>query len=151
MCLVGIPEGSEGPRPTDIVATLLQDLLGLDNKPVLDRARQAQRSGTPRAFINRVNMFQQRNDILCKAGAAAPLYYKGSRISVFPYYTPSVAKRRAAFTEVKKELHSCPGVRFGLFYPDTLRITLPEGQVHKFEDSSTAMDQKRCGSELRFN
>ncbi|KAI3352570.1 hypothetical protein L3Q82_005506 [Scortum barcoo] len=37
--LVGIPEGTEGPRPTDFVATLLQDLLGLDNKPVLDRAQ----------------------------------------------------------------------------------------------------------------
>lgn len=34
--LVGILEGVEGPRPTEFMAKLLQDLLGLDEIPLLD-------------------------------------------------------------------------------------------------------------------
>ncbi|KAJ8409744.1 hypothetical protein AAFF_G00218030 [Aldrovandia affinis] len=42
--LLGIPEGVEGPRPTESVAGLLQELLGLDEKPLLDRAHRTLRS-----------------------------------------------------------------------------------------------------------
>ena len=49
----------------------------------------------------------------------------GRRISIFPDFTPAVAKKRAAFATVKK---------FGLLYPATLPITLPSGQTHRFED-----------------
>lgn len=42
---------------------------------------------SPQAFVIRVNMFQQRNDILRKARAATPLYYKGKRILAFSDYT----------------------------------------------------------------
>ncbi|KAK7882797.1 hypothetical protein WMY93_028971 [Mugilogobius chulae] len=143
--IIGVPEGSEGSRSTDFVATLLRDLLGLDSKPVLDLAHRTLGpkpgdGGTPRPFIARVNLFQQRNEILRKAGASAPLLYKGKRVSVFPDFTATVSKKRAAFTKVKKELRSCPGVKFGLFYPAVLRITLPSGQNHKFEDPLLAMD-----------
>ncbi|KAA0715464.1 hypothetical protein E1301_Tti019579 [Triplophysa tibetana] len=51
-----------------------------------------------------------------------------------------VAKKRAAFTDVKRLLHSCPGVKFGLRFPATLKITLPGGATHTFEDPATAMD-----------
>lgn len=143
--LVGIPENVEGPRPTEFVAKVLQNLLGMDSEPVLDRAHRTLRSKPkegepPRPFVVRVNMFQQRNEIIQKASSSAPLFYQGKRVSVFPDFTASVAKKRAAFTKVKKELHSCPGVKFGLFYPAVLRITLPSGQAHRFEDPAIAMD-----------
>lgn len=98
------------------------------------------RTGNPTSLLARVNMFQQRNEILHKASEASPLIYNGRRISVFLDFTAAVAKKRTAFTKVKKELHSCPGVKFGLFYPAILRITLPNGQVQRFEDPSLAMD-----------
>lgn len=143
--LVGIPENVEGPRPTEFVAKLLQNLLGMDSEPVLDRAHRTLRpkpkdGEPPRPFVVRVNMFQQRNEIIQKASSSAPLFYQGKRVSVFPDFTASVAKKRAAFTKVKKELHSCPGVKFGLFYPAVLRITLSSGQAHRFEDPAIAMD-----------
>ncbi|XP_013856279.1 uncharacterized protein LOC106512146 [Austrofundulus limnaeus] len=143
--VVGVPEGSEGSGPTDFVATLLQDLLGLSYKPALDRAHRTLRAKPtagepPCPFVARVNMFQQRNEILRKASEASPLIYNGRRISVFPDFTAAVAKKRTAFTKVKKELRCCPGVKFGLFYPAILRITLPNGQVQRFEDPSLAMD-----------
>lgn len=51
-----------------------------------------------------------------------------------------MAKKRAAFTPVKKELHSCPNVKFGLRFPATLQIVLPGGEVHRFEDPNLALD-----------
>uniref|UniRef100_A0AAV2KQQ8 Uncharacterized protein n=1 Tax=Knipowitschia caucasica TaxID=637954 RepID=A0AAV2KQQ8_KNICA len=143
--VVGVPEGSEDSRPTVFVAKLLQGLLGLDVEPVLDRAHRTLRpkpkdGELPRPFVVRVNMFQQRCVILQKAGSSGPLFYKGKRVSIFPDFTTSVAKKRAAFAKVKKELHSCPGVKFGLFYPARLHITPPSGQTHKFEDLTLAMD-----------
>ncbi|CAL1578951.1 unnamed protein product [Knipowitschia caucasica] len=143
--IVGVPEGVEGARPTDFVATLLRDLLGLNDKPVLDRAHRTLRpkpkdGEPPRPFIARVNLFQQRNEILRRAGASAPLLYQGKRVSVFPDFTAVVSKKRSAFATVKKSLHSCPGVKFGLFYPAVLRVTLPGGQTHRFEDPELAAD-----------
>lgn len=34
--MIGVPEGLKGPRATDFIAQLLQDLLGLNEKPLLD-------------------------------------------------------------------------------------------------------------------
>ncbi|KAF7645034.1 hypothetical protein LDENG_00211480 [Lucifuga dentata] len=52
--LVGPPEDTKGPRPTEFVAQLLQDLLGLTEKPVLDWAhrilRSKPRDGEPTFF-----------------------------------------------------------------------------------------------------
>uniref|UniRef100_A0AAV2K1Q6 Transposase element L1Md-A101/L1Md-A102/L1Md-A2 n=1 Tax=Knipowitschia caucasica TaxID=637954 RepID=A0AAV2K1Q6_KNICA len=110
--IVGVPEGSPKPK---------------DGEP-------------PRPFVARVNLFQQRNKILRKAGASAPLPYQGKRVSVFPDFTAAVSKKRSAFATVKKGLHSCPGVKFGLFYPAVLRVTLPGGQTHRFEDPALAAD-----------
>lgn len=143
--LVGLPEGTEGPRPTEFTAQLLQDTLGLDDKPMLDRAHRTLRAKPkdgepPRPLVIRVNLFQVRNHILRRAGEASPLSYMGRRISIYPDFTPAVAKKRAAFASVKKVLHSCPNVKFGLLYPATLRITLPGGQTHRFEDPALALD-----------
>lgn len=40
---IGLKELSEGPQSTEFVAQLLQDLLGLDAKPDLDRAHRTLR------------------------------------------------------------------------------------------------------------
>lgn len=146
--LVGVPEGAEGVRPTEFIAQLLMDTLGLDELPLLDRAHRTLRSRPsdgkpPRPFVIRVHFFHVRNDILRRAGETSrdsPILFQGKRLFLFPDYTSSVAKKRAAFTDVKRLLHSCPGVKFGLRFPATLRITLPGGATHTFEDPATAMD-----------
>lgn len=43
LCLVGLPEGSEGSRPTEYVAQLLKEILRLQDKPLLDRAHRTLR------------------------------------------------------------------------------------------------------------
>lgn len=149
--VMGVPEGLEGPRATDFVAQLLRDLLKLDEKPLLDRAhrilRERPKEGTPpRPFVVRVHFFHIRSQILQRAGESSPLLYNGKRISIFPDYTSSVAKKRAAFVPVKRILHSYPGVKFGLLFPATLRITMPNGTSHRFEDPTVATDfvNKNC-------
>ncbi|KAJ4919283.1 hypothetical protein JOQ06_026289 [Pogonophryne albipinna] len=80
--LVGISEGMEGPRPTEFIAKLLEEILRLDEKPQLDRAhptlRDRPREGdTPRPFVVRVHYFHTRNEILGRAGDLSPLLCQG--------------------------------------------------------------------------
>lgn len=149
--LLGVPEGVEGPRPTDFIAQLLRDLLGLNETPLLNRAhrtlREKPKEGEPpRPILARIHFFHVRSLILQRAGEASPLLYKGKKVSVFPDYTSSVAKKRAAFTPVKRILRSHSAVRFGLLYPAVLRITMPDGTSHRFEDPSVATEfiNKNC-------
>ena len=141
--IIGIPEGDEGPRPTEFMTNLLQDLLGLEEKPLLDRAHRSLRSkpnkGPPRAFIIRVHYYHVRDQILRRAAEASPLSFNGRRLSIFPDFTAEVAKRRAAFLPVKKILHEHPSIKFGLFFPAELKITMSSGEVHKFTDPDAAM------------
>ncbi|CAL1612629.1 unnamed protein product [Knipowitschia caucasica] len=143
--IVGVVEGTEGPRPTEFVADFLHNLLRLDAKPILDRAHRTLRprpgDGAPsRPFVVRVDQFQTRNEILCKARESPALNYQGKHVFIFPDFTAIVAKKRAAFNDLKKEFHSCPGIKFGLFFPASLRITLPTGQLRTFDSPDLAMD-----------
>ncbi|KAJ8358127.1 hypothetical protein AAFF_G00031440 [Aldrovandia affinis] len=121
------------------------ELLGLDEKPLLDRAHRTLRSRPregepPRPFVIRVHFFHVRNDMLKRSGDASPLLYKGRRVSIFPDYTTAVAKKRASFGDVKRQLRACPGVKYGLIYPAVLRLTLPDSSTHRFEDPAVAAD-----------
>lgn len=143
--LVGLPEGLEGQRPRELISTLLQDLLHLDEAPFLDRAhrslRQRPKEGAPpRPIIIRVHYFHVRDQILRRVGETSPLLHLGKRLSIFPDFSPSVAKKRLEFVDAKRLLHTCPGVKFGLYYPAELRVTLPGGALRKFTDPALAMD-----------
>lgn len=143
--LVGLPENEEGSRPTEFVARLLQDLLKLGTVPTLDRAHRTLRpkpkpGETPRPIVARVNLFQDRNMILRRAGDLSPLMYNGKRIHVFPDFTPTVAKQRAAFTNAKRMLAQCANVKYGLRYPATLHVTTSDGQTHKLDSPEAALD-----------
>lgn len=86
--ILGIPEGDEGPRPTEFIARLLQEVLELEERPLLDRAHRSIRpkpkSGkAPRAFIIRVHYYHVRDQILRRAAEAFPLTRKGSNLAVY--------------------------------------------------------------------
>ena len=100
--LVGVPEGAEGAQPTEFVSRLLKDILGLEEKPLLDRTHRTLRpkpkeGEQPRPLVIRVHFFQVRNDILRRTGEtsrASPLLYQGKKLFLFPDYTASVPKKR---------------------------------------------------------
>ncbi|KAK7945587.1 hypothetical protein WMY93_001315 [Mugilogobius chulae] len=143
--LIGVPEGVETPNAREFTSQLLQDLLKMDEAPLLDRVHRSlgskpQAGAPPRPLLIRVHYFHVKEQMLRQAGANTPLLFQGKKISIFPDFTSAVAKKRLQFTSVKRLLRTCPGVKFGLFYPAELRITLPDGVVRKFTDSSAATD-----------
>lgn len=146
--IVGIKEGLEnsgGQRPTDAVAKMLQELLALDFVPTLDRAHRGLRpppneGDPPRVIVVKFHYFQEREVVFREAASKAPLTLQGKKVSIFPDYTAEVAKKRAAFTEAKRLLRNCKGVKFGILFPAVLRITLPTGQDKRFDDPAEAID-----------
>ncbi|KAL7841142.1 hypothetical protein SRHO_G00248330 [Serrasalmus rhombeus] len=111
--IMGMKEGREGGKKlTQFVANLLKDVLNLETPPLLDRAHRSLRKA---------------HDNSC-----------GDRIRVLPDFTLTVSRRRAAFNEIRSLLRGCEGVRYGLMYPATLRITTSEGTEVRFEDPEKA-------------
>ena len=145
--LVGIKEGfesCEGRRPTTSIAKLLQELLGLNFTPTLDAAyrgaRRANERGPPRVIVIRFHYLWERDEVFRTAARSAPLTLHDKRVSIFPDYTVTVAKKRAAFAEAKRLLRSCQNVKFGVRFPAVLRITDSSGRERRFEDPGTAVE-----------
>jgi len=141
--LIGVAEGAGNIRPEKAIAQLLQDALSLDYTPTLDRAHRGLQpkpadGDAPRPIIIKFHYFQEKADIIRKAMGAGPIFHNGKRFYIYPDYTLSVRKRRAAFTEVRGLLRRCPGVKYGLVYPATLKITTSAGEQKSFEDPTKA-------------
>lgn len=143
--VIGLPEGSKGHNSTQVVSGLLKNLLQLDDNPTLDRVCHSLRSRArdgdlPRLLVVRVCSLQDRDRIMCCASKLSPLYHIGRRISIFPIFTLAVAKKRASFLSIKKELRAYPNVKYGLIFSSALGIVLSNGQAHRFEDPALAAD-----------
>lgn len=141
---MGVPEGKEGPNPRDFIARLLQEVLNLEEKPLIDRAHWSlkQRPGphdTPWPFVLRLHYYQTLEDIMRKAAAMKNIQYQGKKLQVFPNYPPTVAKRRALFTRTREILRGQPGVKYGLLYPVRLLVTYNSEQT-SFTDPKKAQD-----------
>lgn len=78
-------------------------------------------------------------DILKRARERATLRLGGEQISLYPDFTASNAKARAAFNDVKKTLRGHQGARYGLLFPAKLRITF-NGEDRLFLEPAEAMD-----------
>ncbi|KAF3844502.1 hypothetical protein F7725_007665 [Dissostichus mawsoni] len=67
-----------GKNPTDFVAKLLQETLGLEKEPLLDRSHRTlrerpQEDQPPRAFVVRFQYYREKEAILRKAATAKDL------------------------------------------------------------------------------
>lgn len=145
--ITGIRERREdGKRSTDFMSQCLMETLGLDKPPVLDRAHRTLRlrpddSDPPRAFVIRCHYYQEKEEMLRKAGQMKQLTTKdGDKIRIQPDYTQAVAKQRAEFNEVRGLLRTCEGIRYGLWYPAEMRITTSDGVRTSFKDPKQARD-----------
>lgn len=143
--ILGIKEQFEaGMRPVASVAKLLQEVLGMDAAPTLDRAHRSLQpvpagGQRPRPFIVKFHYYQEKLDVLRRAARNEPLLYNGDRILIFPDLPPTVAKRRGTFKDVKELLRGCQGVKYGMFYPAKLRVSSPLGEK-VFTDPGSAKD-----------
>ncbi|CAI5689230.1 unnamed protein product [Oreochromis niloticus] len=137
--LIGVEEGFGNIRPERAVAELLKEALALDYTPTLDRAHRSLQprpkdGDAPRPIIVKFHYFQEKVDVLRKAMGAGPITHNGKRFYIYPDYSAAVRKKRAAFTEVRGLLRRCTGVKYGLLYPATLKITAPAGEQMSFDD-----------------
>lgn len=140
--IVGIDEQPNSSSPA-AVSKILRQALHLDKDVKVDRSHRTlapRKPGDdrPRVIVAKMHYDGDAVDILRKAREKAPLKYNGISIGIFPDYTSSVAKARAAFSEARKALRGRRDVRFGLFYPARFRITFKE-ESHEFQDSVKAM------------
>lgn len=141
--IVGVPE-LQGSSAPETVSSLLKEVFQLDKEIRVDRSHRSltQRTpgGRPRVIIAKLNSEGDALDVLRRArNSGGKLRYKGHPISIFPDYTASVVKARAAFTDVRKILRDKPGVRYGIFFPARLRITYNNAEK-EFVDAVKAMD-----------
>ncbi|KAF4073207.1 hypothetical protein AMELA_G00256310 [Ameiurus melas] len=125
--IVGVPEGADT-CTTAAVAALLKDAFGLEKEPVLDRSNRTlqpkPKSGErPRAIVCRFHHHSDCVDILRRARELQQIKARDLTISVFPDYTVKIARTRAAFNEVRRQLCDIEGARYGILHPARLRIT----------------------------
>ena len=116
----------------EAVSELLRKALDLQKAPTIDRshrtlqpvaANRRARGERPRAIIARLHYFQDCVDVLRRAREKQQIKVGEMTISIFPDFTAQVAKARAAYSDVKKQLRLVDGVRFGVVFPSKFRLT----------------------------
>lgn len=122
-----MPEGPDT-CSTAAVAALLKEAFVLDKEPLLDRSHwtlqpKPKPGERPRAIVCRFHYHSDCVDILRQARELRQIKVRGLTISVFPDYTAKIARARAAFNEIRRQLRGIEGARYGLVYPTRLRIT----------------------------
>lgn len=130
--VIGIPEGAEGPDPVAFMSSFFSEVLGSDvfpSPPVLDRAHRIgpkpsdnQASGKPRVFIVCFHYYSDK-ERASRWGAVnrRQLFYREGKIYIFPDYNASTAKKRAAFSNMRRCLRD-KDVQFSLRFPAQLRV-----------------------------
>lgn len=145
ICIVNLPEKSEGPRPAAFLDECLKEIFGPDaftTPLVVDRAHRIsvrrRNQNAPRPLIAGVHHYQNKELLLKLAREKGRLVYRGTEIHIFPDYSPEVSQKRAAFSEVKSQLRSA-GYAYRMFFPAKLQITDKHGLKTTF---STLEDVK---------
>lgn len=140
--IVGVPEHPGTSSPVE-VSKLLKDVLQLNKEVKVDRSHRSIGSrkpgDRPRVIIAKLHYDGDCAEILRRARDRAPLTHNGNRIAIFPDYTTSVARARAAFSDVRKMLRGRQGIRYGLIYPAKFRISY-NGEEKEFLNAPEAMD-----------
>lgn len=141
--VLGLPEDVEGKDPRQFMTDFFAEVLGdiLTAPPVLDRAHRSLRpkprqGQNPRPFIVRFHRYVEKETVLKWAKATKEILYKGHRVKFYKDFCASVAKKRAAFNNVKSLLYK-RGVRFGMIYPAKLRVS-HNGSDYYFDSPEAA-------------
>lgn len=76
----------------------------------------------PRLIIVRVHHDQVKQEILWRSREKGVLTFRDNRVHIFQDWPPDVAKKSAAFKDVKAKMKDLPGVRYGMIPPAKLQI-----------------------------
>lgn len=142
--ILNVPEGSEdGHDATIFISKLLKDVMGdnvFPSPPELDRAHRAAgrkpaEGRPPRPFILCFHRYQEKEAAL-RWSRQHEVKYKGATLRIYPDLSTALAKKRASFNGVKRDLYQ-RGVPFRLLFPARLRVTF-DGGSHLFETPEEA-------------
>lgn len=86
----------------------------------------------PRAFVIKFLRFRDTVRIMEAAWKKRELMYGNSKIMIFPDLSPSLHKKRMAFNALKSRLRQA-NVRYGMFYPATLKVDTRSGGTRSFD------------------
>lgn len=125
--IAGVPEQPGSSSPT-AVSKLLRELLQMEEVVLVKHSHWSLMQRKPgdklRVIIARLHNEGDAVDILRKVrNHRGQFNYNRNSIAIFPDYTASVAKARAAFTEVRRILQGRLGVRYGILFPARFRIS----------------------------
>uniref|UniRef100_H3AZW1 L1 transposable element RRM domain-containing protein n=1 Tax=Latimeria chalumnae TaxID=7897 RepID=H3AZW1_LATCH len=144
LCLIGLPEGSEGDNSCQFLETWFPTLLNLQHVPhklEINRAHCAlipkpPPSERPHMLIFKLLHYQDRELILKRARELKNLTFQGNRIHLFPDLSTELYRKRKEFDGAKrlcKELN----LPFALLHPAKLKVTV-KGRYHVFSFPSDA-------------
>ena len=138
--VVGLREDIEGSQPATSMAKLLHETLQMDSLPVIDQANRSLRPKPKTLIIIRLHYYRDRVAIIQKVSALSDdRNHEGKRVHIFPDLTATQMKKREAFAGVKRLMHGNAAFKdYGYFQPGHLRITLLNGERHRFEDPAAA-------------
>jgi len=139
--ILNVPETPDSSTPT-AVSKLLREVLKIDKDVLIDRFHRGlqprSQDSKPRVIMAKVHYYQDCADILRRARESGVLRFRGTDISIFPDYPPSVWQARSAFSEVRQLLCGRDGVKYVLLYPARFRIRY-NGTEKRFQNSGEAM------------
>lgn len=144
--VIGLPEGSESSPQHQFASKFLQDLLGLEKAPSVERSHRGLRvsgdqDARPRHYLIRLQTFRDRELVMQRARDAGELRYREHKILIFPDLAPIHAKRRADYAAIKKRLRKDrPDCSFSMQYPSKLRVTFKSGDHRLFQNPQEVAD-----------
>uniref|UniRef100_H3AMS5 L1 transposable element RRM domain-containing protein n=1 Tax=Latimeria chalumnae TaxID=7897 RepID=H3AMS5_LATCH len=141
--ILGFPEGVEQGNPSKFLEEALPALLKLPAGTDISTERAhrslAPRPGPgqrPRPFIIKLLRFPVKELLLRSARDLGTLEWEGHKILLFPDLSRALQDRRRQFLSVKRILRD-KMIKYGLFYPATLRVTY-KGMTSSFATAEEA-------------
>lgn len=146
--VVGIPEKLEGGDPVKMW-DFLQEVLGLDvvaSPPQLDRAHRLSPAGehtNPKPRVCIVPFYDYRDKECILHRGRDQLHFRARNVLIFLDLSSSVAKKRAKFLSVKRNLHERK-VTFSLRFPARLHVDCAEKLLLKHTLDLLSVDILFC-------
>uniref|UniRef100_H3ADC7 L1 transposable element RRM domain-containing protein n=1 Tax=Latimeria chalumnae TaxID=7897 RepID=H3ADC7_LATCH len=127
--IVGFPEGVEHETLPELLKLPSGTSLEVEraHQSLAPKPAEGQRS---HPFIVKFLRYQVREQILTTTRSLDTLEWNGSRILMFPDLSWDLMERRWRFMPIKKVLRE-KGLKYGLFYPATLKLTC-DGETRSF-------------------
>lgn len=149
--ILNVPENSEkGQSTVTFVSEMLVEVMGqevFEKPPELERAHRSlgpkpQEGRPPRPLVICFHKFQEKEKAL-RWARQNEAKYKGSTLRIYPDISADLARKRAAFKNVKQLLYQ-KNVRFQLLHPARLRVRHEDETFlfHTPEEAQQFYDQR---------